>query len=167
MYNIKKAVSRLDFAPAIEQIKVTDVKRGLGQFTPKPDKTASFSALKATLKKAGYTLASAEITAAGTLGRDEKGWWIDVEPSGQRFALQGSGVEVSLSGATPGSRVEVTGDWRTLGEGNSAGEIINPRTGKGLWRGTAEQAIPQQAGGDWATPLRQAVAGVMKEFPPK
>ena len=51
-------------------------------------------------------------------------------------------------------------------EGRLVIEIINPRTGKGLWRGTVEQAIPQQAGGDWATPLRQAVAGVMKEFPP-
>jgi len=52
-------------------------------------------------------------------------------------------------------------------EGRLVIEILNPRTGKGLWRGTVEQAIPQQAGGDWATPLRQAVAGVMKEFPPK
>jgi hypothetical protein len=52
-------------------------------------------------------------------------------------------------------------------EGRLAIEIVNPRTGKGLWRGTVEQAIPQQAGGDWAGPLRQAVAGVLKEFPPK
>jgi hypothetical protein len=52
-------------------------------------------------------------------------------------------------------------------EGRLVIEILNPRTGKGLWRGTVEQAIPQQAGGDWATPLRQAVSGVLKEFPPK
>ena len=82
-------MSRLDFAPKIDDIKVTDIKRGLGVFTPKPDKAASFAALKATLKKAGYTLDSAEITVVGTLAREGAGWWIEVEPSKQRFAIEG------------------------------------------------------------------------------
>jgi len=53
VYNIKKAVSRLNFAPKIDDIKVTDIKRGLGVFTPKADKPVSFAALRAALKKAG------------------------------------------------------------------------------------------------------------------
>jgi hypothetical protein len=50
VYNIKKAVSRLDFAPKLEEIKITDIKQGLGEFTPKPTKPVSFAALKAALK---------------------------------------------------------------------------------------------------------------------
>jgi hypothetical protein len=58
-------VSRLDFAPKMDEIKITDIKHGLGEFVPKPDKAVSFAALKETLKKAGYTLASADITVSG------------------------------------------------------------------------------------------------------
>ena len=69
MYNIQKAVSRLDYAPKLKEIQVTDFQKGLGIFTPKPGKPVSFAALKQTLKKAGYSLASADITVAGTLDR--------------------------------------------------------------------------------------------------
>ena len=71
MYNIKKAVSRLEFAPKIDGIKITDIKRGLVSFSPKPDKAVSFAVLKEALKKAGYTLASAEITVSGKLAHDD------------------------------------------------------------------------------------------------
>jgi len=60
VYNIQKAVSRLDYAPKLKEIKVTDIKKGIGVFTPKPGKSVSFAALKETLKKAGYTLAAAD-----------------------------------------------------------------------------------------------------------
>ena len=50
MYNIKKAVSRLDFAPKIDYIKITDIKRGLGDFTPKADKAVSFAILKEVVR---------------------------------------------------------------------------------------------------------------------
>ena len=47
-------------------------------------------------------------------------------------------------------------------------EVVNPRAGTGMWRGTAEQVIP--AGG-WDTTgspqrVREAVAALMKQFPP-
>ena len=93
MYNIQKAVSRLDYAPKLKDIEVTDIKKGLGVFTPKPDKPVSFAALKETLKKAGYTLDSADITVVGILAKDEKGWSIVVQPSGQHFVLQGPNVD--------------------------------------------------------------------------
>src|SRR5262249_31127747 len=95
-YNIKKAVSRLDFAPKLEQIEVFDVKHGLGRFTPKPDKSASFAALKNTLKKSGYKLDAAEITVTGTLLKDGANWWLEVPESKQRFQLQG-GEAVTFS----------------------------------------------------------------------
>ena len=121
-------MSRLDFAPKIDDIKVTDIKRGLGSFTPKPDKPVSFAPLKAALKRAGYTLASAEITVTGTLARVEAGWWIEVEPSKQRFALEGENLQRLLGELATGSRVEIIGDWQTL----DSREVIRPRSVKKL-----------------------------------
>jgi hypothetical protein len=72
VFNIQKAVSRLDYAPKLKDVKVTDIKKGIGVFTPKPDKPVSFAALKETLKKAGYTLDAADITVVGTLAREDK-----------------------------------------------------------------------------------------------
>lgn len=119
-------MSRLDFAPKIDDIKVTDIKRGLGIFIPKPDKPVSFAALKAALKRAGYALASAEITVTGTLARVDAGWWIEVEPSKQRFAIEGENLQRTLGEIASGSRVEIIGDWQTL----DSREVIRPRSVK-------------------------------------
>ncbi|HEX8088749.1 MAG TPA: transporter [Blastocatellia bacterium] len=117
-------MSRLDFAPKINDIKVTDIKRGLGEFVPKPDKAASFDALKATLKKAGYALASAEIAVAGTLVRDGPKLLIEAGDSKQRFALEGDGIEAAIQGAEAGAAIEITGDWQAAGERRDAHEVI-------------------------------------------
>ena len=130
MYNIQKAVSRLDFAPKLKEIEVTDFKKGLGVFTPKPDRPVSFAALKETLKKAGYTLDAAQITARGTLVRNENGWAIVVQQTGQRFALDGSNVDQALAGAKADETIELTGDWKTVGTGPNTHETINPSTRK-------------------------------------
>lgn len=136
MYNIQKAVSRLDYAPKLKEIEVTDFKKGLGVFTPKPDKPVSFAALKESLKKAGYTLAAADITVAGTLAKDEQGWAVVVEQSGQRLSLEGPNVESALAGAKPGDSIELTGDWQTLGSKANTRETISPAPGKSAasWR---------------------------------
>jgi len=128
VYNIQKAVSRLDYAPELKEIAITDIKKGLGVFTPKPDKLVSFAALKNALRKAGYALDAADITVVGTLVRDAQGgWWINAASSGQRFALAGTALETVLAGAAVDSRVEMTGDWKTVGEKATAREIISPR----------------------------------------
>ena len=124
MYNIQKAVSRLDYAPKLNEIEVTDIQKGLGVFTPKPDKPVSFAALKETLKKAGYTLDAADITVIGVLAKDDKGWSIVVESSGQHFALQGRNVEQVVAGTGAGATIEITGDWKTIGSGQTAHEAI-------------------------------------------
>ena len=121
MYNIQKAVSRLDYAPKLKEIELTDIKKGLGEFTPKPDKPVSFAALKATLKSAGYVLDAADITVAGTLDQEGENWVVTIKPSGQKFVLEGP-----VTGLEVGSAIEITGDWKTVGKGNSAREVITP-----------------------------------------
>ena len=121
MYNIQKAVSRLDYAPKLKEIELTDIKKGLGEFTPKPDRPVSFAALKATLKSAGYVLDAADISVAGTLDREGDSWVVVVKPSGQKFVLEGPNA---VAGLEAGSAVEITGDWKTTGKGNSAREVI-------------------------------------------
>ena len=130
MYNIQKAVSRLDFAPKLKEIEVTDFKKGLGGFTPKPDKPVSFAALKEALKKAGYTVDAAEITVAGSLEKDAKGWVLVVQQSGQRFALDGPNVEQALAKSKPGDSIELTGNWKTIGTGTNTHETIFPLLSK-------------------------------------
>lgn len=122
MYNIQKAVSRLDYAPKLKEIEVTDIKKGLGEFTPKPDKPVSFTALKATLKSAGYVLAAADVTIAGTLSKDGDVWFVTIEASGQKFVLDGASVEDAVAG----TQIEITGDWKTIGQGATAREVITP-----------------------------------------
>jgi len=128
-------VSRLDYAPKLKEIEVTDIQKGLGVFIPKPDKLVSFAALKETLKKAGYTLGSADITLSGTLAKVEKGWTIVVQSSGQRFTLEGPNVDYALGGEDAGASIEITGDWKTVGTGSTAQEVIVPVRNATVMRG--------------------------------
>jgi hypothetical protein len=120
-------VSRLDYAPKLKDIEITDIKKGLGVFTPKPDKPVSFAALKNALKKAGYALDSAEIVVAGTLEREGNNWWLVAASTGQQFALEGADVDRRVSDFAPGVTVEVRGEWKTVGEKDAAREVIEPR----------------------------------------
>ena len=127
MYNIQKAVSRLPFAPKLEEIKLTDIKKGLGKFVPKADKSVSFAALKSELKKAGYTLDSAEIIVRGTLRKDGALWWLEAGDTKQRFAVEGDDLGRLAPAVAEGSQVEVTGGWQTVGKGDTSREVIRPR----------------------------------------
>jgi len=132
VYNIQKAVSRLDYAPKLKEIEVTDFQKGLGVFTPKPNKPVSFAALKETLKKAGYTLDAADLTLTGTLAKDDAGWAIVVKSSGQRFVLQGPNVDQALAGKKAGDGLEMTGDWKTVGAAAAAREVVFPLAPKAV-----------------------------------
>jgi hypothetical protein len=123
-------VSRLDYAPKLKEIKVTDIKKGIGVFTPKPDKPVSFAALKETLKKAGYTLDAANLRVAGNLTREDK-LWVLIDPlSGQRFALVGINADQILRDLAEDSQVEIDGEWKTIGEGTDRREEITLGTAK-------------------------------------
>ncbi|HEY6807025.1 MAG TPA: hypothetical protein VI306_25835 [Pyrinomonadaceae bacterium] len=119
-------MSRLDYAPKLKEIQVTDFQKGLGNFTPQPDKPVSFAALKATLKKAGYTLDAADITVSGKLLNDESGWSLVVGQSGQRFKLTGPNLDQVLSGWKSGVTVDISGDWQTVGMATNVHEVIEP-----------------------------------------
>lgn len=145
MYNIQKAVSRLPFAPKLKEIQVTDITKGLGVFTPQPDKPVSFAALQTALKKAGYTLDTAEINVVGMLTRDDKGVWLVADRTGQRFALvAGPALERLLTGVAPDARVEIVGDWQTVKAGVEARETISPREIKQV-EGLPEETIERVA----------------------
>ncbi len=120
-------MSRLDYAPKLKEIQITDIKRGIGFFTPKSDKPVSLAALKSALKKAGYTLDSAEITVTGTLAREGQTWLLVAHPTNQRFALEDTKASSLLAGATEGARVEVTGEWKATSAGAEAREFISPK----------------------------------------
>lgn len=124
MYNIQKAVSRLDYAPKPKEIELTDINKGLAEFKPKPDKPVSFAALQKALDRAGYVLDAADITVAGTLDKQGDSWILVAKSSGQKFLLEGSNVQKVVEGVDAGSTIEITGDWKTLGEGTSAREVI-------------------------------------------
>jgi hypothetical protein len=109
-------VSRLPFAPTTKEIAITDIKGGIGVFTPRADFDVSFAALHNALKKAGYKLGSAEITARGKVLQSEKGTFLLVGK--QRFVLEGAGHLAASSEA------EVIGDWKTVGMGTAAQEVI-------------------------------------------
>ena len=130
MYNIQKAVSRLDYAPKLKEIEVTDIKKGLAVFTPKPDKPVSFDALKATLKSAGYVLDAADISIDGTLSKEGDVWSVTVKTSGQKFVLDGPNVQQVVTTTDAGSQVEITGSWKTAGQGTSTREVITPAAKK-------------------------------------
>lgn len=120
-------MSRLDYAPKLKEIQITDIKKGLGIFAPKPDKHVSFAALKDALKRAGYALGAAEIIVEGRLLREGEAWVVVAEQSGQRFALEGANVSALAAGVSPDAHVEVVGDWKTAGAGAASREVITPR----------------------------------------
>jgi hypothetical protein len=126
VYNIQKAVSRLDYAPKLKEIEITDIKKGLAVFTPKPEKAVSFAALKATLKSAGYVLDSANISVEGTLNKEGEGWIVVAKSSGQKFVLEGPNVQAIVAGLEIESPIEITGNWKTVGNKTSAREVITP-----------------------------------------
>ncbi|HEU4836160.1 MAG TPA: hypothetical protein VFS90_17150 [Pyrinomonadaceae bacterium] len=123
-------MSRLDYAPKLKEIELTDIKKGLGEFTPKPDKPVSFAALKSSLKSAGYALDAADISVAGTLGKEGDVWIIVAKTSGQNFVLEGPTVEKVVAAIEPGSPIEISGRWKTVGQGTSAREVITPAENK-------------------------------------
>ncbi len=118
MYNIQKAVSRLPFAPIPKEIEITDIKGGIGIFTPRANFAASFAALKTALKKAGYALGSAKLVARGRILSNEKSLFLVVGK--QRFLLEGEAAK----NLPVNEEIEVSGDWKTTGIGAAAQEVI-------------------------------------------
>lgn len=152
-------MSRLEFAPGIDEVKITDVQKGLGGFTPKPEKAVSFAALKEALKKAGYKLNSADLIVTGALEREGDNWWLVADASKQRFLLLGEHQALA-----EGARVEVQGGWETQGEKEAAREVIRLRTVEkvaAVRRPLAENVeVAVIEGGAPMTPIRTTSPGL-------
>jgi hypothetical protein len=133
-FNIRKAVSLLDFGPKPEEVKITDFYQGLSEFAPKAEKPVRFANLNAALKKAGFKLISAEITVSGKLSRDDSGWRLEAGVSGQRFELAGDAPGAEIEKGVAGIDFEVTGDWQTGGKSCEQCEVIRVRGGKAAGR---------------------------------
>ena len=97
---------------------------------PKPNKPVSFAALTEALKKAGYTLASADLTAIGTLSREGETAVLIIPASGQRFVLEGPTIDKMLGEIASDSTVEITGEWKTRKTGAVDNEVVGLRTVK-------------------------------------
>lgn len=152
-------MSRLEFAPKIDEIKITDAPNGLGNFTPKPEKAISFVVLRDAIKKSGYKLSSAEVIVAGELEREEDRWFLVAGVSRQRFLLLGDHPALA-----PGARVEIQGGWETKGDKEAARETIRLRAvekmaamGRPLAE-TAEIAVIEDAAP--MTPIRATSPGL-------
>ena len=90
----------------MSEIEITDIKKGIGVFTPKPDKPVSFASLSNNLKQAGYTLASADLTVSGKLLNESGKWFLIAGGSGQRFALEGNTAAATAGKLESGASVE-------------------------------------------------------------
>ena len=165
MYNIQKAVSRLDYAPKLKEVEITDIKKGLGVFVPKPEKAVSFAALRQTLKKAGYALDTADITIAGKLIREGDKWLLINESSGQKFLLESKTFE--KFGIESNSSVEITGIWKTVGEAAAAREVIELQSVKKAENTTKAKTVSsvKNITGDEKSPVRFINASFIKSSP--
>ena len=167
MYNIQKAVSRLDYAPKLKEIEVTDIKKGLGVFTPKPDMFVSFAALKATLKNAGYVLDAADVTVAGTLNHEGEVWSVTVNTSGQKFTLAGPNVVKAVAGVAVGSPIEISGNWSSTGQGPDARELITPSGSKQASHRRIDLDSPQFIAARFLSDRDQSVSALLPAEAPK
>ena len=101
MYGIKAAVRRLEFAPDLKDMEVTDIATGRFAFRPRTDKPVSLSDLRKAVTKAGYEIEGTSIEVAGSLGEDGR---LRVPETGQVFLLKGK----AASGPST-----VRGRWET------------------------------------------------------
>ena len=111
MYGIKAAVRRLEFAPELEAMEVTDVENGRFVFPPRPGKRVSRSGLQDAIVKAGYEIESARIEVSGTLTPEGR---LRVPETDQVFRLEGEERLRKLQEAAEGGKVTVSGTWKVV-----------------------------------------------------
>ena len=141
-------MSRLPFAPIPKEINITDIKGGLGEFTPRADFAVSFAALKGALKKAGYALGSASISARGKISQNEKNVFLLVGK--QRFLLEGE----TAKSFSVNEEIEISGDWKTMGIGAAAQEIITVAP-------AAKKEIVDVISAEWTPIISNAATAMM------
>lgn len=112
MYNVKAAVSRLEFGPKANEMEVTDIATGHFVFRPVTGEKVSFAALNKAIENAGYEIEAAGITVTGTVADDRH---LET-PDGQVFELTAAdpvGKE-RLDALEAGSEATLSGAWKAV-----------------------------------------------------
>jgi hypothetical protein len=109
VYGIKAAVRRLEFAPKLEKMEVTDIESGRFVFPPRPDQPVSLEDLRKAVTKAGYEIEGTHIEVAGILTADGK---LRVPDTGQVFRLEGEEKLRGLQGQAASEQITVAGIWK-------------------------------------------------------
>jgi len=116
VHNITTAVRRLPFAPAPQDMKVTDVKKGHFVFTPRPDRPVSWQVMREGIVKAGYDIQGTAITVRGTLTGELR---LQASGTGQLFALAGPALAKLRQEVHPGTALTLSGAWRSGPDGET------------------------------------------------
>jgi hypothetical protein len=116
VHNITTAVRRLSFAPAPQDMKVTDVKKGHFVFTPRPDRPASWKEMHDGIVKAGYDIEATSIEVRGSLTAEGR---LQASGTGQTFVLSGANLAKLRQEVPAGTLFTVNGPWRQGPEGES------------------------------------------------
>lgn len=112
MYNVKAAVSRLEFGPKPREMEVTDIATGHFVFSPLEGEEVSFERLDEAIVDAGYEIENAAVTVAGKVTGERH---LEL-PNGQLFHVTGPEGEGErpLAGLEPGAEVIVRGPWKAV-----------------------------------------------------
>lgn len=112
MYNVKAAVSRLEFGPKPKEMEVTDIRTGHFVFRPVTGEEVSYEALNEAIEDAGYEIEDAAITVTGRVTDDRH---LET-PDGQVFELSAVGAagEERLAALEPGSESTLSGAWKAV-----------------------------------------------------
>lgn len=105
-------MSRLDFAPSIEEMRV-DLWAGTLEFTPKPGEIVTAASLKKAIADAGYSVRAMVITIRGELIPGSGRPMLQLPDTGQRFVLQ----QKSFKHPNVRQMVRVTGRFEAREEG--------------------------------------------------
>lgn len=108
MYGIKAAVRRLDIAPDLKEMEVTDITNGRFVFKPRPGKRVSLEDLRKAISKAGYEIEETRIEVAGILTSNG----LRVPETDQVFLLEGAELLRQLREKAGAGQVTAAGSWR-------------------------------------------------------
>lgn len=100
---------RLEFAPELEKMEVTDIESGRFVFPPRADQPVGLEDLRKAVIKAGYEIEGTRIEVAGILTADGK---LRVPETGQIFRLEGEERLRGLQGQSAGGQVTAAGVWK-------------------------------------------------------
>lgn len=114
MYNLKAAVSRLEFAPKPDDLEVTDIASGHFVFSPVLGNEVHYDILHRAITDAGYEIEQAFLTVQGVLSEERH----LRTPNESSYRLQPGSEDLrsQLASLEPDHPIEIEGAWTLDGE---------------------------------------------------